>query len=281
MKHIFKTILCGIIGMIFFIPLSAQNTIRPKIAGPNELWINSYNGVLFFGLTDFETHNSLAPLQFRFYYNSSSNSKDYGFGLGFSLGHEMYYDEDEIGGITIYQGDGRSDHFVKYGNNFEAPAGVFSTLTSPETGKFILTEKSGEKYIFDDTKYHKITEKIDRYNNKTIFTYQDSLLTSIKDAVGHTINLSYNDGLLVKASASFLNGSFSYSYDGLHRLRKRTDPMGNMTLYAYDLQNHLNEITDANESRLAVYPVSVSLRSVSPSLTLSPSSTDTDETVPA
>ncbi len=234
------------VGAILLLPLQAQNIIRPKIAGPNGLWVNSYNGVLFFGQTDFETQNSAMPMELRFYYNSSSNTLDYGYGLGFSLGHEMRYEEDEIGGVTIYQGDGRSDHFVKYGNDYESPAGVFSTLTCPETGKYVLTEKTGEKYYFNDVTYHKVTAIENRYGDKTEYTYQDSLLVGIKDAVGHTITLSYTDGLLVKASASFLNGSFTYTYDGLHRLRKRIDPMGNTTLYAYDLQNHLNEITNAN-----------------------------------
>lgn len=237
---------CVAVGALLLLPLQAQNIIRPKIAGPNGLWVNSYNGVLFFGQTDFETQNSAMPLELRFYYNSSSNSLDYGYGLGFSLGHEMRYVEDEIGGVTIYQGDGRSDHFVKYGKEFEAPAGVFSTLTVTDEGHYLLREKTGEKYYFNDQKFGKVTATEDRFGNKTEYTYRDSLLVGIKDGVGHTVTLAYTDGLLTKASASFLNGSFTYSYDGLRRLRKRTDPMGNITLYAYDLQNRLNEITDAN-----------------------------------
>lgn len=244
-----KQIVCIVAGVFLLQPIQAQNIIRPKIAGPNGLWVNSYNGVLFFGQTDFETQNSAMPMELRFYYNSSSNVLDYGYGLGFSLGHEMRYEVDEIGGVTIYQGDGRSDHFVKYGKEFEAPAGVFSTLTINEDGSYLLKEKTGEKYYFNDPKYFKITAAEDRLGNRTEYTYQDSLLVGIKDAVGHTITLSYTDGLLTKASASFLNGSFTYSYDGLRRLRKRIDPMGNVTLYDYDLQNHLNEITDANGNK--------------------------------
>lgn len=244
-----KQIVCIVAGVFLLQPIQAQNIIRPKIAGPNGLWVNSYNGVLFFGQTDFETQNSAMPMELRFYYNSSSNALDYGYGLGFSLGHEMRYEVDEIGGVTIYQGDGRSDHFVKYGKEFEAPAGVFSTLTINEDGSYLLKEKTGEKYYFNDPKYFKITAAEDRLGNRTEYTYQDSLLVGIKDAVGHTITLSYTDGLLTKASASFLNGSFTYSYDGLRRLRKRIDPMGNVTLYDYDLQNHLNEITDANGNK--------------------------------
>ena len=232
--------------LLAVLPSEAQNIIRPKIAGPNGLWVNSYNGVLFFGQTDMETQNSQMPMQLRFYYNSSAQSTNYGYGLGFSLGYEMRYRINEIGGVVIETGDGRSDTYKKFGKEFEAPAGVFSKVEEYESGKYRLTEKSGEQYFFDDAKYGKVTAMTDRNGNKTIFTYQDSLLVRVQDAVGHTINLSYTDGLLRKATASFHKGSISYEYDGLRRLKKRTDALGNSTLYSYDKQNRLCEITDAN-----------------------------------
>lgn len=219
---------CGIIST------DAQNIIRPKIAGPNDLWVNSYNGVLFFGRTDCETRNSAMPMQLRFYYNSSANETDYGFGLGFSLGYEMRYSVDGDGNVTIETGDGRSDTFTKFGDEYEAPAGVFSVLTQPSEGKYLLTEKTGEKYYFDNATHLKVTGIEDRYENKTILTYQDSLLVQIKDAANHTINLSYTNGLLSAARASFLNGAFSYEYDAQRRLRKITNPLGHSTLYAYN-----------------------------------------------
>ena len=224
----------------------SQNIIRPKIAGPNGLWVNSYNGVLFFGQTDIETQNTQAPMQLRFYYNSSATSADYGYGLGFSLGYEMRYRINEIDGVVIETGDGRSDTYAKYGKDYQAPAGVFSTLKEYEYNKFVLTEKTGEKYYFDDAKYGKLTSIVDRHGNKTTLTYQDSLLTKIEDTFGHTLNFTYRDGLLITATATFLNGSITYEYDGLRRLKKRTDAMGNSTLYGYDKQNRINEITDAN-----------------------------------
>lgn len=232
--------------LLAVLPSEAQNIIRPKIAGPNGLWVNSYNGVLFFGQTDMETQNSQMPMQLRFYYNSSAQSTNYDYGLGFSLGYEMRYRINEIGGVVIETGDGRSDTYKKFGKEFEAPAGVFSKVEEYESGKYRLTEKSGEQYFFDDAKYGKVTAMTDRNGNKTIFTYQDSLLVRVQDAVGHTINLSYTDGLLRKATASFHKGSISYEYDGLRRLKKRTDALGNSTLYSYDKQNRLCEITDAN-----------------------------------
>lgn len=228
------------------LPMQAQNIIRPKIAGPNGLWVNSYNGVLFFGQTDIETQKTQMPMQLRFYYNSSAQTVDYGYGLGFSLGYEMRYYFNEIDALVIETGDGRSDAYKRYGKEYEAPAGVFSTVEEYEYSRFVLTEKTGEKYYFDDPKYGKLTSIVDRYGNKTTLTYQDSLLVKIADAAGHTIELSYTDGLLKEAKASFHTGSITYEYDGLRRLKRRTDAMGNSTLYDYDKHNRIDEITDAN-----------------------------------
>lgn len=242
MKRIVFILLCTV-GII---ATNAQNIIRPKIAGPNGLYVNSYNGVLFFGQTDIETQNTAMPMQLRFYYNSSANKTNYGYGLGFSLGYEMRYDIDSLNNVVIETGDGRTDTFTRFGEEFEAPAGVFSTLTYSE-GKYVLTEKTGEKYEFADATHKKLTAQTDRNGNRTTLTYSaDSLLTQIQDAVGHTITLEYSNKLLSRASATFLNGSITYAYDGKHRLIKRTDAMGNVTAYDYDKQDHLDEITDAN-----------------------------------
>ncbi len=242
MKKLIFILLCS----VGFLSLEAQNIIRPKIAGPNGLWVNSYNGVLFFGQTDIETQNTAMPMQLRFYYNSSANKTNYSYGLGFSLGYEMRYDIDDDGNIIIETGDGRTDTFTRFGDDFEAPAGVFSKLTYGE-GKYILTEKTGEKFEFADATHKKLTAQEDRFGNRTTLTYTpDSLLTEIQDAVGHTITLEYTNKLLTRASASFLNGSITYAYDSKKRLIKRTDAMGNVTAYDYDKQDHLDEIIDAN-----------------------------------
>ena len=252
MKIITKILAIIGIGILSAQCLEAQNIIRPKIAGPNDLWVNSYNGVLFFGRTDFETRNSAMPMQLRFYYNSSANETDYGYGLGFSLGYEMRYTADSEGNITIETGDGRSDTFTRFGKEYDAPAGVFSTLTQYEDGKYLLTEKTGEKYYFDDDVYGKVTGIADRNDNKTVLTYQDSCLVQIKDAVGHTINLSYTDGLLTSARGTFLNGSYTYAYDANRRLKKITNPLGYTTLYGYNRDNRLEEITDANGNKTLI-----------------------------
>lgn len=252
MINTFKYIACCLVGVLALLPLQAQNIIRPKIAGPGNLWVNSYNGVLFFGQTDFETQNSAMPMQLRFYYNSSASSVDYGYGLGFSMGYEMRYHEDAIGGVDIETGDGRTDHFTKYGDEYKAPAGVFSTLVRPTFDTYLLTTTDGTRYYFDSAYHRKVTAIEDRNGNKTTFKYQDTLLVEVKDAAGHTITLSYTDGLMTQASATFSPGKYKYEYDGLRRLRKRIDPMGNATIYDYSRQNKLDEITDANGNKTLI-----------------------------
>ncbi len=249
MKKLIIILLC----FVWLLPLRAQNMTQPKIAGPNGLWVNSYNGVLFFGQTDMETQNSAMPMQLRFYYNSSANETNYGYGLGFSLGYEMRYKVEENGDVTIETGDGRTDTYTRFGDEFEAPAGVFSTLTL-DGDKYTLTEKTGEKYEFADARHKKLTAQTDRHGNRTTLTYSpDSMLTQIQDAVGHTITLEYNNKLLTRASASFHNGSITYAYDSKKRLTRRTDAMGYTTLYAYDRLNHIDEITDAEGHKTNIY----------------------------
>lgn len=251
-KYTSLKILLGVWLLLAAVPSVAQNIIRPKIAGPKGLWVNSYNGVLFFGQTDMETQNSQMPMQLRFYYNSSACAADYGYGLGFSLGCEMRCRVAADGSVTVETGDGRTDTYRRFGKEFEAPAGVFDRLEEYESGKYRLTAKSGEQYVFADTRYGKLTSMADRNGNVTSFTYQDSLLVKVQDAAAHTVSLAYTDGLLHTAQASFHKGIISYEYDALRRLRKRTDAMGNSTLYAYDRQNRMNEITDAAGHKILI-----------------------------
>lgn len=243
MKHKIITILCLLACTIG--AATAQNIIHPKIAGPNGLWVNSFNGVLFFGQTDMETQNTAMPMQLRFYYNSSAYATNYGYGLGFSLGYEMRYSVDESGNVTIEQGDGRGDTYKRYGTDYEAPAGVFSML-SYNDNTYTVRAKDGTIYTFANPQHRRLTAITDRNGNRTELTYTDSLLTQIKDAVGHTITLCYTNGLLASASASFHQGSITYEYNSKGCLRKRTDAMGNSTVYAYDDNNRLEAITDAN-----------------------------------
>jgi RHS repeat-associated protein len=233
--------------------LQAQNIIRPKIACPNGIWVNSYNGVLFYQRPDLSVPNRGMNLEAVFYYNSSANEQNYGYGNGWSLGYEMRYINDSLG-IIIEQGDGRQDLYTRYGNTFEAPAGVFSTLSFEGTA-YKLTTKDGTQYYFADAASKRVTQIKNRYRNTLDFTYNNGNLTSITDINGRSINFSWNsDNLMTQMSTSFDSRMWTYTYDEHKNLISVTDPMGNTSHYAYNDANRIKTFMDpANYSTHVTY----------------------------
>ena len=223
--------------------LQAQNIIRPKIACPNGIYVNSYNGVLFYQRADLSIPNRGLDLAAVFYYNSSYNTKNYGYGNGWSLGYEMRFIEDSLG-IIIEQGDGRQDLYKRYGNTFEAPAGVFSTLTIEGSG-YTLTEKDGTQYRFTDLESKKVTQIRNRYGNALNLTYENGQLASIADINGRSILFQWNaDTLMTRMSTSFDDRVWTYGYDEQKNLTSMTNPMGYSVHYGYNRDNRIKTFTD-------------------------------------
>lgn len=234
-----------IIGLLLgLVAAQAQNIIRPKIACPNDIYVNSYNGVLFYQRADLSIPNRGMDLAAVFNYNSSYNTKNYGYGNGWSLGYEMRFIEDPSG-IIIEQGDGRQDLYTRYGNSFEAPAGVFRVL-SMESGAYILTEKDGTQYRFADLESKKVTQIVNRYGNALNLGYENGQLTSIADINGRSIIFEWNaDTLMTQMSTSFDDRVWTYGYDEQKNLTSVTDPMNHTVYYAYNRDNRIKTFTDA------------------------------------
>lgn len=224
--------------------LQAQNIIRPTIACPNGIYVNSYNGVLFYQRTDMSIPNRGLDLEATFCYNSSHNELNYGYGNGWSFGSEMRYINDSLG-IIIEQGNGRQDLYTRYGNTFEAPAGVFSTLSFEGTS-YKLTEKDGTQYLFGDAESKRVTQIKNRYNNTLNFTYSNGKLTSISDINGRSIQFTWNsEGLMTQMSTSFDSRTWTYTYDENQNLVSMTNPMGAIVRYAYNKDNRIKTFIDA------------------------------------
>lgn len=233
-----------IFGLLFVIvSAQAQNIIRPKIACPNGIYVNSYNGVLFYQRADMSIPNRGMDLEAVFYYNSSYNRQNYGYGNGWSLGYEMRFLEDSLG-IIIEQGNGRQDLYTRYGNSFEAPAGVFSTLSIDGSG-FTLREKDGTQYRFTDLESKKVTQIVNRYGNALNLTYENGQLTSIADINGRSILFQWNsDTLMTQMSTSFDDRVWTYGYDEQKNLTSMTNPMGYTVHYGYNRDNRIKTFTD-------------------------------------
>ena len=238
-----KRLIILFITLFAMMAVDAQNIIRPKVECPNGIYVNSYNGVLFYQRPDVSVSNRNMRLEAVFYYNSSSNDKNYGYGNGWSLGGELRYIEDSLG-IIIEQGDGRRDLFTRFGNNFESPAGVFSTLSIEGDG-YLLTYKDGTKYYFADAESKKVTLVKDRHNNTLTFNYQEGNLASITDISGRSLYFDWANNLLIGLTTSFDDRTWSYQYDEKGNLTCVTDPMGYSVYYGYNKDNRIKTFTDA------------------------------------
>ncbi len=241
-------IILGLIFLNFHLStLNSQNIIRPKISCPNDIYVNSYNGVLFYQRADLSIPNRSMPLEAVFYYNSSYADTNYGYGRGWTLGYEYRYTADSSG-VTIMTGDGRKDTYT--GNTggspvhiYTAPAGVFSTLTADSNG-YTLRTKEGVQYIFADTLSKCVTQIRDRNNNALHFAYSNGHLDSISDDNGRSIILTWTDSLLTSLTANVGDRTWQYAYDILGNLVSVTNPMGYIVHYGHDKSNRINRFTD-------------------------------------
>lgn len=238
-----KNILVWALLLFAMFASQAQNIIRPKIACPNGIYVNSYNGVLFYQRADIQIPNRGLNLEAVFYYNSSANRTNYGYGNGWSLGMEMRYLPDSAG-IIIEQGDGRQDLYTRYGSQFDAPAGVFSVLTVAGDG-YQLKTKEGTRYLFTDTVSKRITRVVDRNNNALNLSYTDGHLATISDDNGRVLQFEWTDSLMTRMTTSFDNRTWSYQYDENGNLAHVTDPMQRTVHYGYNGDNRISVFTDA------------------------------------
>ena len=222
---------------------SAQTVIRPKISCPNGIYVNSYNGDLFYQRVDLQIPNRGLNLEAVFYYNSSSNRNNYGYGNGWSVGMEMRYLPDSAG-IIIELGSGRQDLYTRYGTELRPPVGVFSTLTAVDNG-YLLRTKDGTQYLFTDTVSKRITRMVDRNNNALNLSYTDGHLTAISDDNGRMLQFEWTDTLMTRMTTSFDTRTWSYQYDENGNLAHVTDAMQRTVHYGYNGDNRLSVLTDA------------------------------------
>ena len=233
--------------------LNSQNIIRPKISCPNDIFVNSYNGVLFYQRADLSIPNLSMPLEAVFYYNSSYADTNYGYGRGWTLGYEYRYTANSTG-VTIMTGDGRKDYYsATTSGAYQSPAGVFHTLTADSNG-YTLRTKEGVQYIFADTLSKCVTQIRDRNNNTLHFSYTNHRLDSISDDNGRSIILTWTDSLLTSLTANVGDRAWHYTYDTIGNLVTVTNPMGYSVHYGYGKDNRINRFTDeAGYSTLISY----------------------------
>lgn len=228
--------------------IRAQNITRPNIVAPGGVQVNSYTGSLFCKRSDFYIPVQGLPLDVSFAYSSAARGRDHGFGYGWTFSYNQYYQVDSAGGITIYRGDGRQDHFTAANGAFKAPVGIFDVLTAYGTDQYKLTATDGTQYLFESPVHKKLTRIADRYGNKVLLSYTGSNITGISDSLGHTITFSWSNNHVtgITAGAASEIRQVRYLYDTAGYLTRVYKPMGVVCSYTYGADRMLRSYADGN-----------------------------------
>lgn len=233
-------------------PLWSQNINSPNKVGPMGLQVNSLTGNLYFSRNDLFISGRRFDLSISFQYNSVNSDVNFGYGLGWSFIYDVRYASDTSNNKILTWGDGREDLYTFNGSgDYISPKGFFTNLKEYQSGKFVLAEKDGDQYFFDNAIHKRLTKIQEPNGNFLSFGYTDSLLTSVTNEAGQTISFGYdNKGRLtsVTDALSAPNRTWTYSYDATDHLLQVTDPAGGKYQYAYLINGPMKSITDKNNN---------------------------------
>ena len=284
---IFLVCLCFVIGLT---TLNAQNQIVSTVKAPSatNLQVNPLVGNLYYKKDVFSLPSKGFDLGFSLHYNST-NSKDVGFGKGWSHSFSFGYERKLI---TIPTSVDNS--CIQGGNNgaivfpFQIPELVFSRSDGSEiiyTGiKFCplssradtlnytrslghfdsltiandvitLKNKIGTTYFYENKVHRQVTKIIDRNNNSLTFTYDSNgKLTKVTDVAGRFLTFTWTGERIssVVDANETPNRVIKFQYDTDKSLSKIIDPLSNETTFSYFEKSYLSGVTDENGNSSAV-----------------------------
>ncbi|MDH4389677.1 MAG: DUF6531 domain-containing protein [Fimbriimonas sp.] len=182
--------------------------------------------------------SSIGPsVSFSLIFNSQATNTSGPVGPKWRHSYQISVTSNSTSGTVVYP-DGRSVTFSRSGTTYTAPAGFYEVLTQNANG-FKLTFKDGSTWNFN-TEGRLATIK-DQYNNTLALNYTGTNLTSLVDASGRTLTITYTNNRI--NTVSKFDGTFwSLAYDGGGRLQTVTEPANGpaaTTVYGYDFANNV------------------------------------------
>src|SRR5215471_5678977 len=222
---------------------------RPSIAiidAPGGLKVNTLLGNLIHQRTDLRIPGRGLPIEIELTYNSNQNGIATAFGNGWRFNYDMKCLLSASRNVVVIWGDGRADLFL-YRNGSYTPQneGIYSTLQVVGT-LLKLTTKEQIQFFFD-TSQGLLRGIQDPNGNALSFTYAAGRLTTITDASGRSVFLSYDGSGHVTQIADPNTSparTLRYAYDSAGNQVAFTDPSGTVTSYSYDSGFRLTEIAD-------------------------------------
>ncbi|MGU3397280.1 DNRLRE domain-containing protein [Priestia sp. D51] len=224
--------------------------------------VNAFNGNLVFDETDFSLDGRGPGIDISRTYNSQD--KEVGiFGKGWNSSLDVKVKEDANGDVLYIEQDKRIHRFRKTTDGYQAPTGIYLTLTKDSNGFYFKdTDQSVTAFRSDG----KLSYEEDSNGNKTTYSYVNNKITSITDASSRSVSISYTGDYVSKITYEDQITTFTYTGDQLTETKtpngrtykygyengqlrfvydpKHTDAKPSVTEYTYDSEDKLVKVTD-------------------------------------
>lgn len=188
--------------------------------------VNAFNGNLVFDKTDFSLTGRGPGVNISRTYNSLD--KEVGmFGKGWSSSLDVKVKEDVNGDVLYIEQDKRIHRFRKTTDGYQAPTGIYLTLTKDSDGFYFKdTDQSVTAFRTDG----KLSYEQDANGNKTTYSYVNGKVISI-DSANRSVSLSYTGEYISKIMYEDQVTTFTYTGD---QLTESKTPNGRTYKYGYE-----------------------------------------------
>jgi len=142
--------------------------------------------------------------------------------------------------VSVALGDRVLEFHLQPDGSFTPPPGVTLSLTKDGSGHFVLSERHGNVYQFNEE--GKLATITDLWGRAQTFAYADGKLATVTDCYGRVLTLSYTGELLTSVSDG-LGRSVGYTHDaGAKTLTQVTDVEGKDSHFVYDADKRMTEL---------------------------------------
>jgi RHS repeat-associated protein len=189
------------------------------------------------------------PLAIDRYYNSLDSSSG-PFGSGWTYNYNMNLTViTGSGNVLVKREDGRVDTYTPNPDGtYYPPPGNFDNLVKNADGSFTLEAKNHLTYRFSPA--GQLIEIVDSNGNTIRLTYTGNDLTSVTDASGKELALTYDASGRIISIADPIGRTVSYTYDDNGDLVRFTDAMGGEFSYTYDQNHRMTSVTNPRGSQV-------------------------------
>ena len=209
------------------------------------LYANPYNGAVTYVHNDLSMTGNLMPITISHIHNHNTDNIYTSVYSGMYVGKKYHlniqeilvYDQ-QISKYKHYDADGTLHYYYSTGNgSITHEYDPTKVLTSTSSGYVITDGQGNKKYFNSNGQFYKC---VDNNDNTLTITITNNKITSVTDAVGRVVTLTYNSSNQLQSITDPAGRSITYSYSSTGTsatLSKITYSDGKYTSFSYSSYN--------------------------------------------